>query len=152
MGSICRIMVPECVLIDPREQEKEGIIREMVDTLSQVHNLAEPEQLFRSILEREELSSTCIGFGCAVPHAHTPSLDTTLIAAARLNPPRDFGASDGELVSLVFLMAGPDNRAGVHIRLLSRLVRLLHDGAFREELRGAEDSEEFYRLLCQKEG
>ncbi|MDA3832982.1 MAG: PTS sugar transporter subunit IIA [Spirochaetales bacterium] len=151
MGGICKRMLPECVVLNPPGQDKESIIRELVGLLTKAYEITDSEQLVSDILEREELTSTCLGFGCAVPHAHSVALNTTIIAAARLDPPRDFDTPDGEPVSLVFLLAGPEHSAGLHIRLLSKLARLLHDPAFREKLRSAEHAEEFHRLICQKD-
>ncbi len=151
MGSICERLLPECVLLDPQERGKESIVRRLVDMLAQVHDISDTEQLVNDIMKREELGSTCIGSGCAVPHAHSSTLDTTIVAAARLSPPQDFAAPDGEPVSLVFLMAGPDTSASLHIRLLSKLARLLYDNAFRGELREVETAEGFRQLMCRKE-
>lgn len=143
--------MPECILLDPQEQGKERVVRRLVDMLAHVHDISDTEQLVNDIMKREELGSTCIGSGCAVPHAHSSTLDATIIAAARLSPPQDFTAPDGEPVSLVFLMTGPEAHAGLHIRLLSKLARLLHDSAFRKELREVGTAEGFSRLICRKE-
>ena len=152
MGSICGRLLPECILLDSQEQGTGNIVRRLVGMLAQVHDIADTEQLVNDIMKREELGSTCIGSGCAVPHAHSSTLDTTVIAVARLNPSQDFAASDGEPVSLVFLMAGPETSASLHIKLLSKLARLLHDSDFRKELREVETVEGFRQLVCRKEG
>ncbi len=144
-------LLQECVLLDPQEQEKELIYRRLVDLLAETHGIADPDQLFADIMKRETLSSTCLGVGCAVPHAHSYAVDTTVIAAARLDPPRDFQAPDGEPVSLVFLMAGPDANAGIHIKVLSKLARLLHDQSFREGLKHADSREAFCRIISDRD-
>lgn len=155
MGGICKRIVPESIILDPasqeKTQEKEVIIRNLVDALAERQEVSDADQLFRDILEREELASTCLGLGCAVPHAHSSAVDTTIIAAARLHPPLELDAPDGEPVSLMFLLAGPRNSAGLHIKLLSKLSRLLHDSIFREQLHKAETAEEFYQLICEKD-
>lgn len=152
MGGICTRLNPECILLESREREKEAVIRQLVNLLAEHHTVSDPDQVVEQILEREELASTCLGFGCAVPHAHTTGVDTTVLAAARLVPPIECDTPDGEPVSLMFLMAGPENSAGLHIRLLSKLARLLHDDTFREELRSVNSQKEFYDLICKKDG
>ncbi len=153
MGGICKRLPAECILLDCHDPaaEKEPIIRRLVEALAQVHGISDADQLVRDIMEREELASTCLGFGCAVPHAHSPILKNTVIAAARLNPPLNFDAPDNEPVSLVFLMVGPENSAVLHLKLLSKLARLLHDAGFREELLKAETQEAFHQLICRKD-
>jgi len=152
MGGICRRMDPECIILDVEEQEKERVIRLLAEKLAETHRIDDSELLVKDILEREQLASTCLGLGCAVPHAHTAAAASTVIAAARLGTPQDFDTPDGKPVSLVFLMAGPPNSAGLHIRLLSKLARLLHNSVFRESLKHAETSEEFYQIICDKDG
>ena len=151
MGVISARLRKESIIIDPPEMEKEPLFRHLVETLASVHKLEDPELLYESVLKREAMVSTCIGFGCAVPHCHSDQLDKTYFAAARLNPPRDFETPDDEPVSLMFLMAGPKKNTGLHIKLLSKLSRLLHDPEFRKSLQNARDAEDFYNLLCQKD-
>jgi mannitol/fructose-specific phosphotransferase system IIA component (Ntr-type) len=148
MGGICKRLVPECVILDIDESDKEKVFRRLVEALARVHNISDREQLVKDILERETLAPTCLGLGCALPHAHSKALDSTVIAAARLNPPQD---PDDEPVSLVFLMAGPEDSAGLHLKLLSKLARLLHNSEFRKQLREAEQTIDFYNLICQRD-
>ncbi|MBB6481416.1 PTS sugar transporter subunit IIA [Spirochaeta isovalerica] len=151
MGVISAKLKAECILVDPPETEKEELFRHLVDTLASVYGIEEPDLLYQSILKREEMVSTCIGYGCAVPHCQSESLEKTLFAAARLDPPRDFDTPDGQPVSLVFLMAGPAKNTGSHIRLLSKLARFLHDPQFREDLEKAVDAGDFHRIISLKD-
>lgn len=151
MGAISVKLKPECILMDPADTGKEDLYRHMIETLAAAHKIKNTDRLFESVLKREEMISTCIGNGCAVPHCHSDLLEKTIFAAARLSPPRDFDTPDGLPVSLVFLMAGPDKDTAVHLKLLSKLSRLLHDPRFREELENARDAEEFHRILSLKD-
>jgi mannitol/fructose-specific phosphotransferase system IIA component (Ntr-type) len=139
-------------VLDSKRTKKEEVIRDLIDLLTEQHDIEHPQQLIDDILAREQLASTCLGFGCAVPHAHSSSLKTTLLAAARLEPPLEVETPDREPVSLMFLMVGPEHSAGLHIRLLSKLARLLHDEQFRSQLRSVSSPQEFYNLICEKDG
>ena len=152
MGGICARIAPESILINVQAPEKEAVIHRLVAALARSGAVSDPALLEKDVLEREELVSTCVGLGCAVPHAHSAAAATTMIAAASLNPPADLDAPDGEPVSLVFLIAGPEDSAGLHLRILSKLARLLHDGEFRDELRNAEDPEAFLEILRGRDG
>jgi len=149
MGGISNRLLPECIVLDLNEESKEGVIRRLVEAVDRAHSLSDAKKLMEDILEREQLASTSLGLGCAIPHAHSLSLDETVIAAARLSPPRAFDAPDGEPISLVFLIAGPESNAGLHLRLLSKLARLLHNARFRDEIRGVGNAENFCDLICR---
>jgi mannitol/fructose-specific phosphotransferase system IIA component (Ntr-type) len=151
MGGICKRLLPEAILIKPEAETKEELITALVNLLAEHHAVDEPGKLIGDILEREELASTCLGFGCAVPHAHSGCVETTHLAAAVLDPPLEIETPDGEPVSLLFLMVGPKNSAALHIRLLSKLARLLHDEDFRSSLKQAADKTEFHELICRKD-
>ena len=151
MGGICTRISPESIFVNLRETGKEGLVRTLVDALSRLHAVSETGILVKDIMEREDLATTCIGLGCAVPHAHSAAVKTTMIAAASLDPPLNLETPDGEPVSLVFLIAGPEDSAALHIRILSKLARLLHDPVFREDLKNAEQPEDFFDRICRKD-
>lgn len=151
MDGIGKRLQPGCILIDPQERNRDLIIGKMVERLAIVGTIANPALVVQEIMKREALCSTDIGFGCAIPHAHTAFLDTTVIAAARISPPLAAQGPDKTPLSLIFLMVGPENQAGLHLKLLSKLARLLHDAGFRDKLNAAENAKEFHQLVCQKE-
>ena len=151
MGAITDRLHKDSVMIDPRILSKNDLLARMADLLASQYLIEQPEQLLRDIMKREELGTTCLGFGCAVPHARTDAVDTTVMAAARLNPPMDLGAEDGEPVSLVFLMAGPMRSGSLHLKILSKLARLLHESSFRKELLEAETQKDFLDAIARRE-
>lgn len=151
MVNICSRLRPECILIDPEERDRELIIGKMVERIAMIHPIENPHQLIQDILKRESLCPTDIGLGCAIPHAHSAALDTTLVAAARISPPLENSGPEKTPVSLIFLLVGPQNKATLHLKLLSKLARLLHDEAFRNQLNAVHDAKEFHELVCRKE-
>lgn len=152
MGMLSKLIAPECVVLNVDKPTKAEVIGLLVDTLKASGALADTKLLFKDIMKREELASTGLGFGCAVPHAHSAALDKTVVSVARLSHPLDFGSPDGELVRLVFLMAGPKDSAGLHLKLLSKLARLLHDPQLRQELMTVETADAFCQLICERDG
>lgn len=129
--------------------DKESVIREMVGALVQagaVHE-GEHEGIIKAIMKREELGSTGIGRGVAVPHTKHPSVDrlvgTVAVSAAGV----DFNSLDGERVQLFFLLVSPPDRPGDHLRALENISRQLRDGMFCKFLKQAKSSEEVRQLL-----
>jgi mannitol/fructose-specific phosphotransferase system IIA component (Ntr-type) len=73
------------------------------------------------------------------------------MAVMRLDPPLDLKAIDGKKVRLVFLLVGPQSSASFHLKILSRLARLLHNEALRSDLLGAETSKAFLDRIIRQE-
>lgn len=111
---------------------------------------AQRAELVDRLLEREELSSTGIGRGVAVPHPRSPLkevVDRPLVATGLLPEPVEFGAIDGQPVSVMFLVLAPSIK--VHLALLSRLAFCLQDDAFLEVLHGDPADDAFWTALDQ---
>ena len=151
MPSIHALLLPECVLVNPDAYDKARVIKLLIQTLEAAGKTANPTLFFHDVMAREDLSCTGLDCGCAVPHAHTAALEDTVIAAALLKDGIDFSCPDGQPVKLVFLLAGPEKQARLHLKLLSKMARLLHDQAFRETLMRARSAHEFYTLLKDRE-
>jgi PTS system fructose-specific IIC component len=138
---------PSVVRVDLAATDRDGVLRALVHDLRALGALAEEEEPFRRLLEREETATTALGGGIALPHARTASCPEPRLAVARLAPPVDFGASDTIPVDLVFLLVGPPEAPGEHVKLLARLAKLAQRFAVLEILRGAEDEQEFRAIL-----
>lgn len=151
MSLICNMIAPDCVLLDLEAGSKEDVIQVLVDVLAKAGHVADTKLLFKDVMTREALASTGLGYGCAVPHAHSAALDKTVLAVARLKTALDFNAPDGLPVRLVFLMAGPKDSAGLHLKLLSKLARLLHDNSLRGQLMDCPSIAVFQKLLCERD-
>jgi mannitol/fructose-specific phosphotransferase system IIA component (Ntr-type) len=151
MQGICERLDRTCILLDVHAAEKEVIIRAMVEALHQKGSVPHVPEQVKDILSREQLGSTCIGAGCAVPHAHSVGLTETSLAAARLAEPLTAETPDGQPVDLVFLLIGPPHHAATHLKILSKLARLLHDDTLRTDLRNAINAEEFIQAICRRE-
>lgn len=102
-----------------------------------------------SLHAREQLASTAIGHGVAIPHGRVAGLSTTRGAFLRLAEPVDFGAADGRPVDLVLAMAVPEHSLQEHLQQLAEVAERFADVAFRESLRAAVDAAELRRCLLQ---
>ncbi len=129
--------------------DKEGVIREMVQTLLDAGKIKpdEQESIVKAILKREELGSTGIGRGVAVPHTKHPSVDQLIGAVAISTEGVDFNSLDGEKVQLLFLLISPPDRPGDHLRALENISRQLRDETFCRFLKKASSAEEIGQLL-----
>lgn len=125
---ICR----EAVNADLNADDKESVIREMVASLLEAKQIKEDESdsIVKAILKREELGSTGIGRGVAVPHTKHPSVDRLIGAVAVSHTGVDFDSLDGEQVQLFFLLVSPPDRPGDHLRALENISRQLRNDTF----------------------
>jgi len=130
-------------------EDKEGVIREMIQALQDAGKIeaSEFESIVKAILKREELGSTGIGRGVAVPHTKHPSVDRLIGTVAISREGVDFDSLDGERVQLFFLLISPPDRPGDHLRALENISRQLRDDTFCKFLKKAKSAEEIEQLL-----
>ncbi|MBN1242048.1 MAG: PTS sugar transporter subunit IIA [Spirochaetales bacterium] len=130
---------------------KEDAIRRLVGLLGNDAAIADADALVEAVLEREFLSPTGVGEGCALPHAHSNAVAELRIAVATLATGVDFGGPDGKPARLVVLMVGPESSAGLHLKLLAKLARLLHDPSFRAKALAAPDGKALANLFLSRD-
>jgi fructose-specific phosphotransferase system IIA component len=130
-------------------ENKEGVIREMAQALADAGKIApgELEGIVKAILKREELGSTGIGRGVAVPHTKHASVNR-LVGTVAVSPEGvDFDSLDGEKVQLFFLLISPPDRPGDHLRALENISRQLRNDTFCRFLKQAKSAEDIKQLL-----
>ena len=142
-------VIREAIVVDLKATGKEAAIREIVQSLHDVGKLASEdlESVARAILGREELGSTGIGQGVAVPHTRHPKVDRLVGTVALSQRGVDFAALDGEPVDVFFMLISPPNQPGDHLRALETISRHLKDEKFVRFLRQAKDREHVIDVL-----
>ncbi len=148
MPSLRSVIEPGCVAVDVAAADKQAALAALVDMLAVSGTTQDGAGLMQAVLDREALAPTGIGSECAIPHAQTDLVAETRMAALRLTTPLDFGAPDGTPARLIFLIVGPKDSAALHLRLLSRLARVLGDDDIRTRLLEVPDSAAFVEALC----
>ena len=139
----------EAVRAELAAEDKEAVIRELVQALLDTGGVEQEEfeSIVKAILKREELGSTGIGRGVAVPHTKHPSVDQLVGTVAVGAEGVDFDSLDGEKVQLFFLLISPPDRPGDHLRALENISRQLRDDTFCRFLKQAKTREEILQLL-----
>ncbi len=142
-------VIREAILPTLNVKSKEAAIRAMVESLADAKHLKaeDAEGVIAAILKREELGSTGIGNGVAVPHTKHPSVDR-LVATVALAPEGvDFASLDGEDVFILFLLVSPPDRPGDHLRALENISRHLRNHNFCNFLKQSKTSTAVIELL-----
>ena len=142
-------VVREAVLPDLKAAAKEGVIREMVDSLRNAGYFkgGEPDDLVKAIMKREQLGSTGIGRGVAIPHTKHPSVDRLVGTIAVSRTGVNFDAVDGEPVYVLVLLVSPQDRPGDHLRALENVARSMRDDGFVRSMRQCTTREAVWELL-----
>ena len=147
---IHQLLTPERVRVGLPGASKEAVLDALLELIATHPEVSDPEAARTAVFARERIMSTGVGKGLGLPHAKTPAVTETVAAFAVTEAPIDFGAIDNEPVRLVFLLIGPEKATSEHIKILSRISRLLNRDVFRARLLEAETPEEILQLI--KEG
>jgi len=149
------LLTPERVAIRPNTAaqpfDKPGAIRALALMLSR-GTAVETSQVERVLAEREQLQSTGIGEGVAIPHGALPQLQMQHATLLIVPEGVEFAAIDGVPVNILFAVIGPKRATGEHLKTLARVSRLLRNKVFRERLVSAPDSQTAYALIAAEEG
>ncbi|MCC0634009.1 fructose-specific PTS transporter subunit EIIC [Clostridioides sp. ZZV14-6154] len=148
---IIDLLDEKSIKLNLKSKNKPEVIEELVDLVANSGNLNDKENYRKAILAREEMSTTGIGEGVAIPHAKTTSVDKACIAAAVSKEGIDYESFDGSLSNLFFMIAAPDGANNTHLEVLSRLSTILMDEDFRNKLINSNSAREFKEIIDKKE-
>lgn len=142
-------VVKEAILPDIQSTKKEDVIREMVYSLinAQKVNHKDIEGIMKSLIKREQLGSTGIGKGVAVPHTKHESVTSIVGTVARSKKGIDFDSLDGEPVYVVFLLLSPNDSMGTHLAALERISTVIRNNDFRRFIREARGKAEMIEII-----
>ncbi len=137
-------------LIKLRENlsSKDEVLKRIAELLSSGGYVEDQERAFTELKKREEIQSTGIGGGIAVPHLLC-TIEEPVVGFLTLQNPVDFEALDGKPVDIVFFTAAPN--PNLHLRMLARLARLVKSSDIVEKIRKARTPEEAYEAFKQEE-
>ncbi len=140
---------PECIIPQLKATDKKGVLEELSDPLVQQNSSIDKQVLVKVLMERERLGSTGIGEGVAIPHGKLHGITRPLLAFGRSISGLDFESMDGEPAHLFFLLVAPENSAGIHLKVLARIARMLKNAGFRKDLMKAKDREQIYETILK---
>jgi len=145
------LLKKELIIAHLSSHNKAGVILELIHHLtSQVPGL-DAQEMSRVIQERENLGSTGIGEGIAIPHGKMKDLNDFFILFGRSREGVDFQSMDNKPAHLFFLLLAPEDSASTHLKVLARISRLLMDGGFRKNLMEATSADEIYRIIVEED-
>jgi len=152
MMNLNDLLHPDCVNVPLEHDDKKLAIEELVDLLADHYDLDDPDAIKKAVWEREQIRTTGIGQGLAIPHCKaSPCHDRLLVAIGKPLHPLDYGSIDNQPVNLIILLASPPDRTSEHIQILAGISRLMLNEDFRNAAYAATTADELYELFSQSQ-
>jgi nitrogen PTS system EIIA component len=148
---IIDLLAQESILPEMQASNKKGALEELAKTLVPGPDGLELPKVMEVLLDRERLGSTGIGDNIAIPHGKLPQLTHLVLSFGRSLKGVDFDSMDGKPSHLFFMLLAPVNSAGLHLKALAKISRMLMSQAFRDNLMKAGGSEEIFRLVAERD-
>jgi PTS system nitrogen regulatory IIA component len=145
------ILTQDLVIPELKATDKVQALGELVTHIADRVPDISSEELLSVLLEREQLGSTGIGDGVAIPHGKLKGIQNIIAVFAKSVLGVAFDSMDSKPVHLFFLLVAPENSAGIHLKALARLSRLLKSNGFRQKLMGVSDAKDLYSIIVQED-
>ncbi|MCX5696689.1 MAG: PTS sugar transporter subunit IIA [Candidatus Omnitrophica bacterium] len=145
--NLVKLIKEKFIFLDLEGNTKQDVIQELAEVAARSPKLINKKAFYKIMLEREELGSTGIGNGVAIPHVKSKVVRSFILIFARHNAGIDFGALDGEKTYLFFALASPPDKVGTHLKVLAEISRLVKDKFIVERLKKAKDKKEILKLF-----
>lgn len=128
---------------------KKRALEELSNLITKDQPQLDASGIFDSLISRERLGSTGVGYGIAIPHGRIKNCNKITGAFIQLNQGIDFDAIDNQPVDMLFALAVPEESTDEHLQVLALLASMFNDESFREKLRNSKNNEETYKLLTE---
>lgn len=151
MERISELLVDDLINLNLTAKDKEGALEEMADMVHRARKVSDRDAFLKSLKKRENLESTGIGKGLAIPHARTDTVDGVVMAFSRSKDGVDFESLDKKPAHLIFLIASPEREKSAYIKVLARISRLLRRDEFRQQLLKAATPKDVVQLIAKNE-
>ncbi|MEA3545849.1 MAG: PTS sugar transporter subunit IIA [Thermodesulfobacteriota bacterium] len=149
---ISELLDPQAIVADLQAKDKTNALAELTDCLISCEPSLNHEEVIEVLQERENLGSTGIGDGVAIPHGKLAGIPDLKLVFGRSCSGVDFESMDGQPAYLFFLLIAPEDSVGVHLKTLARISNLLKDAAVRKKLLEAPDQQAIYQVILDAEG
>jgi nitrogen PTS system EIIA component len=131
--------------------DKRGILEELAHYMAGHHPRIDRATLARVLIEREQLASTAIGEGVAIPHGKLAAVGEIVACLGRVTAGVEFDSMDGQPTYLFFVLVAPESSTGAHLKALARISRVFKDPEFRRRLLAAPDAESMYHVVADED-
>ncbi len=142
---------PQCFLADLTAQSREDALRKIVHAVAEKGFIKDEKDVFSKLMERENIQSTAVGNGIAIPHCFTDDVSDLIITVARSKAGLEFDSFDGKPTHVVFLLMGNRQEHSLHLKALARIARLIKSTAFIEKIIASNTVDDMVKAFEQEE-
>jgi PTS system nitrogen regulatory IIA component len=144
------VLNKEAINVNLTARDKKGVLEELVAPVASAAGTTK-EQLVKVLLERERLGSTGIGGGIGIPHGKLKNMQSLILGFGLSRQGVNFESMDGRPTHIFFLLLTPENSAGIHLKLLARISRLLKNDAFKARLMQSQTPEDVIAAVSEED-
>ena len=148
---ISELLTTDLIKVGLEPKDKDDAINQMIDLADKSGKILNIDKVRESVFEREKLVSTGVGKGFAIPHGKTDEISDVTASFAIVKHPIDFDSIDSEPVKFIFLLVGKDSLLNTHIKLLSRISRMMNNDKFRDKLEDAKSPADVMELFRKED-
>ena len=141
----------EMVVPELRATDKRGILEELAAYMAGRHARIDRATLSKVLIEREQLASTAIGEGVAIPHGKLSTVGEIVACLGRAGKGVEFDSMDGQPTFLFFVLVAPESSTGAHLKALARISRVFKDPEFRRRLLAAPDGDSMFTVVAEED-
>ena len=148
---ICEVLSQDRVIIGVKSRSKLDVIREILELAATSPKIRNKERLFKSILERERLQTTGVGFGLAIAHAKTDDVEGVVLSLGISKDGVNYDSLDGKPAHIIFMLMAARDKNTEYLSVLARIARIFKDEEFREAVIHTDTSADLLNLIRQRE-
>lgn len=146
--ALIELITEEVVRVPMQAATKYDAFRELIDLLKKAGRIGDAETVFSEVVARDEIMSTALENGIAIPHAKTRQVNTLVMAMGISEQGIDCSSLDGEPTRIFFLVLAPPDQSGPHIEALAEIARATKSNAFRRLLLSSQSAVEVVETFC----
>jgi nitrogen PTS system EIIA component len=147
---ILDVLQKEAIVPDLISRTKKEVLEELLRPVAKLAAV-EPDRLLKVLMERERLGSTGIGGGIGIPHGKLKQIEDLIVGFGLSRQGVEFDSLDGRPTRIFFLLVTPENSAGLHLKLLARISRILKNEPFKERLLQASNRDQIYDIIREED-
>ncbi len=148
---LSRYIRPDCFLHDLAEKTREDALRRIIHEAAVKGVIKDEGDLFAKLMERENVQTTAVGNGIAIPHCFTDEIPDLVIVVARAPEGLEFDSFDGKPTRVIFLLMGNRQEHSLHLKALARIARLIKSTEFVDRIVSAGSVEDMVRAFDEEE-
>jgi PTS system nitrogen regulatory IIA component len=147
---ISQILDKNSIIADLKAEDKKGVIDELAAAVSDAAN-ASATEIAAVLMEREQLGSTGIGDGIAIPHGKLDKIPSVVVGFGRSRKGVSYESLDNRPVHIFFLLLTAENSTGMHLKVLAQISKLLKTARFKKDLLNSRSADEIYDLILEQD-